>query len=300
MFFIYLTGRPISWQRKTRRICSDFRSDPKPSGATFWQTALFLIKNRSFSAMNPQRNLQVQYQHLGLVDYQQAWDYQTRLFQQILDQKTENRNRAPEEQVLTSNFLLFCQHPHVYTLGRNGKAENLLYSPEQLHEIGATYYHSNRGGDITYHGPGQLVVYPVLDLENFFTDIHKYMRLLEEAIIRTLADYNIDAGRIPGLTGVWLDHETQQNPRKICAMGVKTSRWATMHGLALNVNTDLSYFEHIVPCGIDDKAVTSLTAELGISQSLVEVEVKLLKHLAELFGMQLTMMESQPMFQLPG
>ncbi len=250
--------------------------------------------------MNPQRNLQVQYQHLGLVDYQQAWDYQTRLFQQILDQKTENRNRAPEEQVLTSNFLLFCQHPHVYTLGRNGKAENLLYSPEQLHEIGATYYHSNRGGDITYHGPGQLVVYPVLDLENFFTDIHKYMRLLEEAIIRTLADYNIDAGRIPGLTGVWLDHETQQNPRKICAMGVKTSRWATMHGLALNVNTDLSYFEHIVPCGIDDKAVTSLTAELGISQSLVEVEVKLLKHLAELFGMQLTMMESQPMFQLPG
>lgn len=250
--------------------------------------------------MNPQRNLQVQYQHLGLVDYQQAWDYQTQLFQQILDQKTENRSRTPEAQVSTSNFLLFCQHPHVYTLGRNGKFENLLYSPEQLSEIGATYYHSNRGGDITYHGPGQLVVYPVLDLENFFTDIHKYMRLLEEAIIRTLADYNLDAGRISGLTGVWLDHETQQNPRKICAMGVKTSRWATMHGLALNVNTDLSYFEHIVPCGIDDKAVTSLAAELGSSQPLVDVEVKLLKHLADLFGMQLTMMESQPIFQLPG
>ena len=245
--------------------------------------------------MNTQLNKQVSYRHLGLVDYQQAWDYQTHLFQQILDQKTYNRNLPEAEQVLTSNFLLFCEHPHVYTLGRNGKAENLLYSSEQLSELGATYYHINRGGDITYHGPGQVVVYPVLDLENFFTDIHKYMRLLEEAIIRTLAEYRIDAGRIAGLTGVWLDYEKQQNPRKICAMGVKTSRWATMHGLALNVNTDLSYFSHIVPCGIADKAVTSMAEELGGSLPMAEVEANLLKHLAQLFEVQLTMQESVPM-----
>ncbi len=241
--------------------------------------------------MNLKQNKQVRYQHLGLVDYKEAWDYQTQLFQQILDQKTNNRNLPIEEQVLTSNFLLFCEHPHVYTLGRNGKADNLLYSPEQLSTIGATYYHINRGGDITYHGPGQLVVYPVLDLENFFTDIHKYMRLLEEAVIRTLAEYQINAGRISGLTGVWLDHEQQQNPRKICAMGVKTSRWATMHGLALNVNADLSYFRHIVPCGIADKAVTSMAAELAEPLEPAEVAAKLLKHLSELFGMQLTMKE---------
>lgn len=240
-------------------------------------------------------NKLVQYQHLGMVDYQIAWDYQTQLFQQILDQKTHNRNLLPEEQVLTSNFLLFCQHPHVYTLGRNGKAENLLYSPEQLPAIGASYYHINRGGDITYHGPGQIIVYPVIDLENFFTDIHKYMRLLEEAIIRTLADFHIDAGRIPGLTGVWLDYEQQQNPRKICAMGVKTSRWATMHGLALNVNTDLSYFNHIVPCGIADKAVTSMVAEAGSLLPIAEVEARLLTHLTELFDMQ-TMKESIPLY----
>jgi len=237
--------------------------------------------------MNPTLNKHVHYQHMGLMDYQQAWNYQTQLFEQILAEKVHNRNLPPEEQVLTSNFLLFCEHPHVYTLGRNGKAENLLYPVDRLSEIGAMYYPINRGGDITYHGPGQIVVYPVLDLENFFTDIHKYMRLLEEAIIRTLAEYSVDAGRISGLTGVWLDYEKQHNPRKICAMGVKTSRWATMHGLALNVNTNLSYFTHIVPCGIADKAVTSLATELGTPLPMAEVEAKLLKHLAGLFGMQL-------------
>jgi lipoyl(octanoyl) transferase len=241
-------------------------------------------------------NKRVWFQHLGLIDYKEAWDYQTRLFEQILDVKTRNRNLPDNEKQPTPNFLLFCEHPHVYTLGRNGKADNLKMSVEQLPEIGATYYHINRGGDITYHGPGQLVAYPVLDLENFFTDIHKYMRLLEEAVIRTVADYGVAAGRIPGLTGVWIDFEKQENPRKICAMGVKTSRWATMHGLALNVNTDLSYFEHIVPCGIADKAVTSLAAESGAEVSLAEVGAKLLHHLADLFEMELSPLVVQPHF----
>lgn len=238
--------------------------------------------------MNPNINRSVYCQHLGLMDYQQAWDYQTQLFQQIIDIKTGNRALPPDQQVLTPNFILFCQHPHVYTLGRNGKPENLLCSEEELTEIGAAFYRTSRGGDITYHGPGQVVVYPVLDLENFFTDIHRYMRLLEEAVIRTLAEFGLDSGRIAGLTGVWLDYETQRNARKICALGVKTGRWATMHGLALNVNTDLDYFKHIVPCGIDDRAVTSLAAEMGATQNLAEIEQKLLGHLLELFAMKLT------------
>jgi len=244
--------------------------------------------------MNPNVNKQVQYQHLGLMDYQQAWDYQTQLFEQILTAKSYNRHLPAEAQILTPNFLLFCQHPHVYTLGRNGKTDHLLSSPETLSDLGASYYHINRGGDITYHGPGQIVVYPVLDLENFFTDIHKYMRLLEEAVILSLADYNVKAGRIPGLTGVWLDHEVQANPRKIAALGVKTSRWATMHGLAFNINTDLVYFDYIVPCGITDKAVTSLAAETSEKHTMAEVEAKLLTHLAALFGMQLIMKADEP------
>ncbi len=238
--------------------------------------------------MNIHINTDIYAQNLGLIDYQQAWDYQTQLFEQILAIKTQNRTLSDESHLQTPNFLLFCQHPHVYTLGRNGKQENLLWNETKLADIGADFYHINRGGDITYHGPGQMVVYPVLDLENFFTDIHKYMRLLEEAVICTLAEFGIDAGRIPGLTGVWIDHEARQNPRKICAMGVKTSRWATMHGLALNVNTDLSYFTHIVPCGITDKAVTSMAQEVGWVQDIQAVEDRLKYHLGRLFQWKYT------------
>ena len=188
---------------------------------------------------------------LGTIDYKKAWDYQTTLFEKVLAVKSENRLKTDQPQLPTDNFLLFCQHPHVYTLGKSGKENNLLLQQEQLSSVNATYYQINRGGDITYHGPGQLVGYLIIDLENFFTDIHKYMRFLEEAVIQTLEEFNLMAGRIPGLTGVWLDMERQ--PRKICAMGVKTSRWVTMHGFALNVNPDLSYFNHIVPCGIQDE-----------------------------------------------
>lgn len=236
-------------------------------------------------------NKYVQVQQLGVMDYQAAWDYQERLFADI--QALKVQNRTADQQQPTPNYLLFCEHPHVYTLGKSGKEGHLLANDEFLKTIGATYHRINRGGDITYHGPGQLVGYPILDLDNFFTDIHRYMRLLEEAIIRTLVEYGIEAGRIPGLTGVWLDHEQQLNPRKICAMGVKASRWVTMHGFALNVNTDLSYFSHIVPCGITDKAVTSMQQELGHEVSLIEVAEKVQQHLADLFEMRCELENSE-------
>lgn len=237
--------------------------------------------------MNTLINKKVQVQELGLIDYQEAWTYQEKLFAETLAIKTQNRSLDTENQQLTPNYLLFCQHPHVYTLGKSGKPDHLLVDEAMLAAKQATYYKINRGGDITYHGPGQIVGYPILDLDNFFTDIHRYMRTLEEAIIRTLADYNVQAGRIAGLTGVWVDFEEQINPRKICALGVKASRWVTMHGFALNVNTDLSYFNDIIPCGIEDKDVTSLAAELGREVDLEEVSVQLKNHLAELFGMEL-------------
>jgi lipoyl(octanoyl) transferase len=237
--------------------------------------------------MNTVINKKVRFEELGLVDYQQAWDYQEKLLAENVALKAQNRNLSPEQQQSTTNHLLFCQHPHVYTLGKSGHLENLLLSETQLNDVNATFYKINRGGDITYHGPGQLVGYPILDLENFFTDIHRYMRTLEEGIILTCADYGLSTGRIDGLTGVWLDFETRQNPRKICALGVKCSRWVTMHGFAFNVNTDLSYFGNIVPCGITDKAVTSLQQELGRELSLPEVAEKLRKHLVDLFGMEL-------------
>jgi lipoyl(octanoyl) transferase len=237
--------------------------------------------------MNSKINKRTHVRNLGLLDYQQAWDYQEERFTEIVAIKIANRGVLPEHQAPTPNYLLFCEHPHVYTLGKSGKPENLLLNEAGLQEVRATFYKINRGGDITYHGPGQLVGYPILDLDNFFTDIHRYMRTLEEAIILTLADFGIVAGRIEGLTGVWLDHETQKNPRKICAMGVKASRWVTMHGFALNVNTDLSYFNHIIPCGIDDKAVTSMQQELGREVPLEEVTQKLKNHLADLFGLEL-------------
>lgn len=237
--------------------------------------------------MNNNLNKIVQFIDLGLIDYQKGWDMQEKLFAEIIDIKIANRGFAPEEQETTPNYLLFCQHPHVYTLGKSGKIDNLLLNEDDLEEKEAKFYKINRGGDITYHGPGQLVGYPILDLENFFTDIHRYMRFLEEAIILTLAEYNINAGRIEGLTGVWLDHIEQQNPRKICAMGVKSSRWVTMHGFALNVNTDLNYFQNIVPCGIDDKAVTSMASELNQLLDINEVAQKLQINLGKLFEMEL-------------
>lgn len=240
--------------------------------------------------MNSRINKQVQVRELGLIEYQAAWDEQERLFSAIVDQKLQNRSVSDDAQQLTANYLLFCEHPHVYTLGTSGHADNLLVDQNRLTtELGATFFKIRRGGDITYHGPGQLVGYPILDLDNFFTDIHRYMRLLEESIILTLADYGLKAGRIDGLTGVWLDYEggDESNPRKICAMGVKASRWVTMHGFALNVNTDLSYFSHIVPCGIADKAVTSLAAELGHEVPLEEVAGHVRRHLADLFDMKL-------------
>lgn len=237
--------------------------------------------------MNVVINKKTRYLDLGLMDYQQAWDYQSNLFQSILDVKAQNRSRSNNEQQATNNYLLFCEHPHVYTLGKSGDENNLLLKKDELHTIEATYYHINRGGDITYHGPGQIVVYPILDLENFFTDIHQYMRLLEEAVIQTLAAFDLTAGRIKGLTGVWLDSDDEKKARKICALGVKTSRWVTMHGLAFNVNTDLNYFQHIVPCGINDKAVTSLKKESGSLQNFEKVKSTLKEKIVALFDMEL-------------
>ncbi|BDD05880.1 lipoyl(octanoyl) transferase LipB [Aureibacter tunicatorum] len=236
--------------------------------------------------MNATLNKKVRYRNLGTIDYKQAWDLQEEIFSSIIDRKIYNRNNE-DQQKLTENHLLVCQHPHVYTLGKSGDASHLLLNDEGLQKASATYYKINRGGDITYHGPGQLVAYPLLDLDNFFTDIHKYLRLLEEAVILVCADYGVKAGRIDGLTGVWIDFEGQPNPRKICAMGVKSSRWVTMHGIGFNINTDLSYFGNIVPCGIQDKAVTSLAKEVGHELIMEEVEQALVKHMAELFEMEI-------------
>ncbi len=240
--------------------------------------------------MHDHPNKTVFLRHLGLTDYQTAWDEQERLFADTVAQKVANRSRPEADQISTSNYLLFCEHPPVYTIGTSGKAEHLLLDETRLTtELGATLYRIRRGGDITFHGPGQLVGYPIFDLDNFFTDIHRYMRLLEESIILTLADYGLSAGRIDGLTGVWLDADealtgTSVTPRKICALGVKASRWVTMHGFALNVNTDLRFFDHIVPCGITDKGVTSMQRELGHAVDLRDVADRVQTHLASLFG----------------
>ncbi len=237
--------------------------------------------------MNSTLNKRTQFIDLGLIDYQKAWDYQTELFNKVLVVKSENRNLPENQQRITNNYLLFCEHPHVYTIGKSGDEKNLVIPIENLANIGATYHQINRGGDITYHGPGQIVVYPIIDLENFFTDIHQYMRTLEESVITTLKEFDVEAGRIKGLTGVWLDWNDQRKARKICALGVKTSRWVTMHGLALNVNTDLMYFNNIVPCGIQDKAVTSLKKELNSNQDIGDVKEILKQKIASLFEMQL-------------
>ena len=232
-----------------------------------------------------EKNKLVKFEDWGLLDYQKAWDKQEEVFANTIAVKTKNRNQ-PEEEELTPNFLNFVEHPHVYTLGKSGKPENLLLDATGLKEKQAVYYKINRGGDITYHGPGQIVGYPILDLDNFFTDIHLYLRTLEEAVILTLKDYGIEAGRYPGFTGVWIDADNDK-ARKICAMGVRCSRWVTMHGFAFNVNVDLDYFKNIVPCGIDDKDVTSIERELGRKVDMEEVKKILKNHIAVLFGMDL-------------
>ena len=217
------------------------------------------------------------------MDYKACWDYQETLFNETIAQKIANRNLESESQLETKNHLLFVEHPHVFTLGKSGDDSHLLINKQQLEEKKATYYKINRGGDITYHGPGQLVGYPILDLDHFFTDVHKYLRLLEETIILTLDEYGIKAGRSKGETGVWLDEDNVFKARKICAMGVRCSRWVTMHGWGFNVNSNLDYFSNIIPCGIQNKAVTSLHKELGHDIDMNEIKEKLKKHFSSLF-----------------
>lgn len=230
-------------------------------------------------------NKKVQLIDWGVKDYEEAWNQQEEIFQSIVDCKQKNRTH-PEDLSETPNYMVFTEHPHVYTLGKSGKFENLLLNETELLEKKAQYYKINRGGDITYHGPGQIVGYPILDLDNFFTDIHRYLRTLEEVIIRTMADYGLKGGRYEGFTGVWLDAEDDHLARKICAMGVRASRWVTMHGFAFNVNANLDYFDYIVPCGIDDKAVTSMEKELGRKLDTQEVKQRIQTHMADLFEME--------------
>ena len=246
-------------------------------------------------------NTKVKFEDLGLIDYKEAWDYQTKLFDEIMTTKQQNSkvttNDSPlergergvfpsnNEQRITNNYLLFCEHPHVYTLGKSGSAENLLIDTLKLKNINATYYKIDRGGDITYHGPGQIVGYPIIDMENFSLGVKDYIWKIEESIILTLAEYNIKAERLEGATGVWLDTNDNNKARKICAIGVRTSRFITMHGFAFNVNTDLSYFSHINPCGFIDKTVTSMEKELGSKQDFKAVQLKLKSNIAKVFGM---------------
>jgi lipoyl(octanoyl) transferase len=231
------------------------------------------------------QNKQVIFSDLGLIDYKTCWDYQENLFNKTVQQKIQNRKAEEQNQptCTTKNYLLFVEHTHVYTLGKSGNEENLLASSHLLEQQQAKYYKTNRGGDITYHGPGQLVGYPILDLDHFFTDIHRYLRLLEETIIVTLKEYGITSGRSKGETGVWIDEEDPLNARKICAMGVRCSRWVTMHGWGFNVNSDMSYFNNIIPCGIQNKAVTSMQKELGEKINMQEIKEKLKKNFSTLF-----------------
>lgn len=227
------------------------------------------------------------FQDLGLIDYKEAWDYQTILFDHTVGTKFNNRKLPVDQQESTQSHLIFCEHPHVYTLGKSGDEKNLLVPPEKLHEINATYYRINRGGDITYHGPGQLVGYPILDLDQFFPDVHKYLRYLEEVFIKLMADYDLKGQRSGSETGVWLD-VGKPTARKILALGVRASRWVTMHGWAFNTNTDLSYFKNIIPCGIADKDVTSLEKELGHTVPMVEIKSKAKKYFQEVFDVEFT------------
>jgi lipoyl(octanoyl) transferase len=221
------------------------------------------------------------YENLGLIDYKKAWDYQEKIFRSTVDQKIKIRRGEASDP--TKNHILFCEHPHVYTLGKSGDKKNLLLNEKALEENNVSFYEINRGGDITYHGPGQLVVYPIFDLDYFFTDIGRYLRFLEESVIRTLSEYGIESGRVDGMTGVWIDGD-KEGARKICAIGVKSSRWVTMHGIGFNVNSDLNYFSHIIPCGIQDKAVTSVERELRREVSFSEISEVLKSNIASQFG----------------
>ena len=229
------------------------------------------------------------FKDLGLIDYKECWDYQTKLFENTVQQKIHNRKNL-ENKVETKNYLIFCEHPHVYTLGKSGSENNLLINSYELENNEASFYKINRGGDITYHGPGQLVVYPIFDLDHFFTDIHKYLRFLEEAVILTLQEYGIISERVDGLTGVWIEGGTK-NARKICAIGVKSSRWVTMHGIGFNINSNLKYFNYIVPCGINDKSVTSIKKELGKEINMNELKQKLKINLANIFNYDYQLLE---------
>ncbi|MCH1612578.1 MAG: lipoyl(octanoyl) transferase LipB [Flavobacteriales bacterium] len=225
---------------------------------------------------------EVELEDLGLIDYKQCWDYQTKLFDATVQLKIQSR-KFPDNSVSTKNHLIFCEHPHVYTLGKSGDLKNLLIDGQKRREKNISFYKINRGGDITYHGPGQLVVYPILDLDYFFSDIHKYLRLLEESVILTLQDYGVAGQRIEGLTGVWVD-DKKETPRKICAIGVKCSRWVTMHGIGFNINSNLDYFNHIVPCGIEDKSVTSLQKETNQEIDMKVLKLRFKKNFKILFG----------------
>ena len=226
--------------------------------------------------------IEVELEDLGLIDYKQCWDYQTKLFDATVLLKIQNR-KFPDNSISTKNHLIFCEHPHVYTLGKSGDLKNLLIDGQKRKEKNISFYKINRGGDITYHGPGQLVVYPILDLDYFFSDIHKYLRLLEETVILTLQDYGVFGQRLEGFTGVWVD-DKKENPRKICAIGVKCSRWVTMHGIGFNINSNLDYFKHIVPCGIEDKSVTSLQKETNQEIDMEELKLRFKKNFKILFG----------------
>ncbi len=263
----------------------------KSERGSLYHPAIFLyspptLRHRA-SAVNMRS---IHFHDLGLIAYAQAWDLQTRTFQDTIDRKIANRTAPPDSQVATEDHLFFCEHPHVYTLGKSGKASHLLLNEQGLRDMGVQFFPIDRGGDITYHGPGQIVGYPIFDLDHHFTDVHRYLRTLEEAIIGTLEAYGIKAGRIDGLTGVWLDWSEPLKARKICAFGIRASRWVTMHGFAFNVNTDLSYFGNIVPCGITDKGVTSMATELGHEVDINEVKDRLRVELANLFDVEMITM----------
>ncbi|MBX7051216.1 MAG: lipoyl(octanoyl) transferase LipB [Flavobacteriales bacterium] len=238
------------------------------------------------TAQDAKHPVPVFFHDLGKMDYKECWDLQEKYFAATVQRKFDNRNKLPQDQIPTDNHLFFVEHPHVYTLGKSGDISHLLLDEDALTQVDAKFYAINRGGDITYHGPGQIVGYPIFDLDHFFSDIHKYLRYLEEAIIQTLADYGIKAGRIEGLTGVWIDENDPSKARKIAALGVKCSRWVTMHGFAFNVNTDNAYFGNIIPCGITDKAVTSMEKELGKKLNFQEVSAKLKSKIASVFEIQ--------------
>jgi len=240
---------------------------------------------------------QVIFQDLGQMEYKTAWDYQEKLLQENVRRKSlvcsqesivnDSELQTPDSELQTQNYLLFVEHPPVYTLGKSGNENNLLINENEREEKGVQYFKINRGGDITFHGPGQIVGYPILDLEKFYTDIGKYLRNIEETIILTLAEYGIRAGRSPGETGVWIDADIKGKERKICAIGVRTSRWITMHGFALNVNTDLSFFNNIIPCGIQNKQVTSIEQELGRKIDVEEAKEKVKRNFEKVFDVDL-------------